>query len=105
MSAATQLIDGNQTIAAAGTRVRLAEQATTTIKSIIVQALSNNTGVVVVGGSDVVAAVGAHGAPTQKGIALTAGQSVAIDTDDVADVYLDATVSGDGVAWLALQYQ
>jgi hypothetical protein len=33
---------------------------------------------------------------------LSPGQTVALDTDDLGDVYIDATVSGEGVSWLAV---
>lgn len=100
---ATKLIDGTQQVPSPGTAVRLAEQASDAITSIAVQALGTNTGTIVVGASDVVAAPGTHASPTQKGIAITAGQVLSINTSDVGGVYIDATVANDGVSWIATQ--
>lgn len=89
------VIDGRLVVAAAGTRVQI-PQAGMTVRSIAVQALSANTGVVCVGAATVVAAVA-----TRRGIALTAGQTVSIDTDDAGDVWVDAMVNGEGVTYIA----
>jgi hypothetical protein len=67
--------------------------------SVTATALSSNTGVVVVGGADVVAAVG-----TRKGAALEKGQSAKWTAefdgvDDLNQLYLDAAVSGEGVSF------
>lgn len=93
----TGLVSGRQVVAAAGTRVQLVNAAiVSTVRSVLVQALSANTGVIVVGDSQVVAA-----AATRRGVALTAGQSVTVDVDDLSDVWIDATVAGEGVTYLA----
>ncbi len=100
----TKIVSGNLLVTTAGTRERL----TTTgqeiaAKSVIVQALSTNVGVAVVGGIDVVAEQGAHNAAIKrKGITLVAGASVSIDIGDPAQIFVDTTESKEGVTWIAL---
>lgn len=86
--------DGLKVVTTAGTAVTLA--SSTAIKSVIVTANSTNTGVIVVGGSTVVAASGA----TRRGYALSSGDSVRINIDDLVKVYIDATVNGEGVHYV-----
>lgn len=83
---------GVKTVAAAGTDEALA--ATKIIKWVIVQAQTDNTGIIAVGGAGVDATVA-----TGTGVALTAGTSVTLAIDDLARVYIDSTVSGDGVRY------
>lgn len=88
--------DGRKVVAAAGTAEALA--ASTPIESVVIQAESDNTGAVVVGGSTVVAAAG-----TRRGVALEAGQSVRFGREDKIDnlnlVFLDVETSGEGVTF------
>ena len=88
--------DGRKTVATAATAEALVA-ASTPAKYVIITAESDNTGVIVVGGSTVVAALA-----TRRGIPLAAGKSMAFAVDDLADVYLDTTVNGDGVTFLYL---
>jgi hypothetical protein len=90
----TNLQNGRKTVTTAGTAVQLG--ASTGAESVAITALSTNTGVICVGGSGVKAATS-----ERTGIALSAGQSASVPTDDVGDIYLDATVNGEGVSWLA----
>ena len=87
--------DGRKVVASAGSRVTLA--SSTKAKLVIITAETDNTGLIVVGGSTVVAAVA-----TRQGIPLNAGDSVTLEIANLADVYLDTTVSGDGVTYLYL---
>jgi hypothetical protein len=48
----------------------------------------------VVGGSTCIALLA-----TRQGTPLEAGDSYSIDIDDLADVFIDATVSGEGVTF------
>lgn len=83
----TGIDDGRKTVATAGTRLALA--STTAAKLVIVTAYPHNTGIVVVGGANVVAA-----ADTRRGTPLYAGESTPwIPIDDLAEVYIDATLS------------
>ena len=92
---ATGLGDGRKTVTAAATAEALA--ASTPAIYVVVTALVGNTGIVVVGGSTVVAA-----AATRRGTPLSPGQSMGLPVDDLADVYLDVTVSGEGVSYTYL---
>ena len=88
----TGIANGRTVVTTAGTRVVLA--ASTACKKVDVQAELDNTGVVVVGGTGVVAALA-----TRQGIALNAGDSYSLEIDNLNDVNLDSTVSGDGVTY------
>ena len=87
--------DGRKVVASAGSRVTLA--SSTIAKLVIITAETDNTGLIVVGGSTVVAALA-----TRQGIPLNAGDSVTLEIANLADVYLDTTVNGDGVTYLYL---
>ena len=82
--------DNRRVVTTAGTRVQLDAQA---CKRIFVQAESDNTGIIVVGGSTVVAAAG-----SERGILLfpTNGQWFNINNANL--LYIDSTVNGDGVS-------
>ena len=86
------VIAGTKTVASAGTAEALGSQVVK--RGVIIQALSTNTNNVYVGGSGVTSALG---------IELTAGESVPIECDDVADVYIDVDTNGEGVKWTAFQ--
>lgn len=92
------LIDGRQTVTTAGTRVQLSTTAVEgTVLGVEITAETDNTGYIVFGGSTVVAALA-----TRRGTPLAAGQSRYIETSDLSDVWLDSTVSTDGVTYTAL---
>lgn len=91
----TGIGDGRKVVTTAGTRVTLA--AATTAKWAVITAETDNTGVIVVGGTGVVAALA-----TRQGTPLYAGESVTLPCDDLNDINLDSTVSGDGVTFLYL---
>jgi hypothetical protein len=89
---------GRAVVATGGTPVQLST-ASKACLSVTVTALSSNTGVVAIGGSDVVAAVG-----TRKGTALEKGQSskwtASLDgIDDLSGIYVDAVTNGEGVSF------
>lgn len=81
---------GNKNVTTAGTDEALA--GSTTCKWVVVQAQTDNTGFIAVGGSGVDATVA-----TGTGVLLAAGQSVTLLVDDLADVFIDSTVNGEGV--------
>lgn len=94
---------GRQTVTTAGTRVQLGAAGSWTtgtgvISSIAITALSTNTGVIVVGDVACVAAAG-----TRRGTPLSANQTASFPVDDVADLYMDSTVNGEGISatWVA----
>ena len=94
-SANTTVTDGRKVVTTAGTRVALA--ASTACKEVVITAETDNTGFVVVGAAATVIAALA----TRTGIPLAAGDSITIQTDNLADIGLDSIVSGDGVTFMA----
>ena len=83
---------GVKTVTTAGTDVVLA--ASQACKFVIIQAQTDNTGLIAVGAAGVDATVA-----TGTGLALAAGESVTLPCDNLAKIYIDATVSGDGVRY------
>ena len=88
------ITDGRDTVASAATAEAMASSSTR-YGTITICAETNNTGVMTVGGSTVVASLA-----TRRGIPLTAGACwTNQSTGDLSDIYLDTTVSGDGVTY------
>lgn len=79
-------------VASAGTAVALGGDVP--CQKIEIMAETDNTDYVVVGGSDVVAALA-----TRKGIPLIAGQSITLYVNNLSKVYLDAIVNTEGVTY------
>ena len=94
-SANTTVTDGRKVVTTAGTRVALA--TSTACKEVVITAETDNTGIVVVGAAATVIAAIA----TRTGVPLSAGDSIVLQSDNLADVGLDSTVSGDGVTFMA----
>jgi hypothetical protein len=88
--------DGRKVVTTAGTRVALA--SSTACKEVVITAETDNTGIVAVGAAGTVVATIA----TRTGVPLNAGDSIVLQIDNLADIGLDATVSGDGVTFTAL---
>ncbi len=88
-----QIGSGRKTVTA-GSAGALASSATP-CRVVKVKAFVENTGVVVLGGSAVVAALA-----TRQGFELAPGESIEIRIDDVSKVYLDAAVTGEGVEYV-----
>jgi len=84
--------DGRKTVISVGTAETLA--ASTTIKEVTITAELNNTGTVTIGGSTVVDATA-----TRRGSPLYPGDTVTVTTDNLAEVYIDVEVNGDGVTY------
>lgn len=94
---------GIKTVTTTGTGEALVTTATP-CQYVIINALSTNTGIAYIGGSDV-------DKTTKNGIALTvpadsagvkAPASCIIPIDDAAKIYVDVTVSGEGVQFVIL---
>lgn len=83
---------GVTTVTTAGTDVVLA--SFTAAKWIVIQAQTDNTGFIAVGATGVDATVA-----TGTGVLLGAGESVTLPIDNLEDVYIDSTVSGEGVRY------
>ena len=94
-SANTTVTDGRKVVATAGTREALA--SSTACKEVVITAETDNTGIVAVGAAATVVAAIA----TRRGVPLNAGDSIVLQIDNLADVGLDSTVSGDGVTFVA----
>ena len=91
LKAPTVICNGQKTIPSAGSSDRL--RTSLAVLSITVKAHKANTGNVFVGDSGVTSA---------NGFILSPGDSVSFDIDDVADVYIDAAINGEGVSWIAV---
>ena len=84
--------DGRQVVTTAGTRVALA--VGTIVKEVTITAETDNTDIVVIGGTTVIAALA-----TRRGTPLYPTDSITVVTDDLAEVYLDSLVNGEGVTY------
>ena len=89
---ATTMGDGRQTVASTGTAEAIA--ASTAVKEVTITAELDNTGTITVGGSTVIDATA-----TRRGSPLYPSESITIPTDNLAEVYIDAEVNGDGVTF------
>ena len=85
----TGMVDGAKVVTTAGTAEALG--ASTAIKSVTIKASSANTGIIYVGGS---------GVSSATGISLGANDSVDITIANLATVYIDSSVSGEGVGFV-----
>lgn len=85
---------GSQSVAAAGTPVALAA-VSTLCKLVVVTARSGNTKNIAYGWSNAVRAT----AGTEIGGVLTPGVSVALPATDLHNLFIDATVNGEGVSY------
>lgn len=89
----TGIVSAVKAVTSAGTAEALA--GSTACKWVTIQAQTDNTGVIAVGDSGVVTTVS-----TGDGILLEAGDTISIPIDNLADVFIDASVSGDGVRFM-----
>lgn len=83
---------GVKTITSAGTDEALA--TSTACKRVVIQAQTDNTTGVAVGGTGVDATVA-----TGNGVFLYPGDSIELEIDNLADVYIDALTNGEGVRY------
>ena len=83
---------GVKTVAVAGTDEALA--ASTPAKWVTIQAQTDNTNKVAIGAAGVDATVA-----TGTGIALDPGDVYTLPVDNLADIFVDALVSGEGVRY------
>ncbi len=91
------IADGRKVVAEVATAEAL-ESAKNVVNFVIITAETNNTGIITVGASTVVGAVG-----TRRGTPLNAGDTVSLGGVDLNEVYLDTTVNGDGVTYLYIK--
>jgi len=83
--------NGQKTVATAGTAESLG--ASTTIRSITIKALANNSNNVYIGDSSV---------SSSNGFVLDAGDTISLDIDNLADIYIDVDTNGEGVSFIYL---
>jgi len=84
-------LSGQKNVTAAGTQVALG--ATQEYKEINIIAKSTNTGNIYIGDSTV---------DSTNGAILPAGGFVTLPFVDIADVYIDSAVNGEGVSWIGV---
>lgn len=92
-------VDGRAVVASAGTAERISSTSAAAT-SITITAETDNTGIMVVGNSTVVATLA-----SRRGAPLAAGDSITItpkglEAIDIKNIWIDATVTGDGVTFL-----
>ncbi len=88
-------ISGQKTVTTAGTAVALGTLQVD--EAIYIKALDTNTGVVAVGND------GADDVTVSNGLRLLAGEGVIINhVDNLAAIYVDSAVNGEGVSWIKL---
>lgn len=88
----TDIGQGVTTVTTAGTDVVLSTY--TLAKWVSIQAQTDNSGYIAVGGAGVDATIS-----TGTGILLAAGESITFPVDNLSDVYIDSTVNGEGVRY------
>jgi hypothetical protein len=88
-------LSGQTTVAAAGAAEALGSQPIA--GPLAVKALAANTGLVFIGND------GASDVSSANGFQLAAGEAIILNhVADLANIMVDAAVSGEGVCWLAL---
>lgn len=92
LAPATTLSQGSKNVTTAGTAVALA--TSTTSRTVTITAKETNTGLIAVGGSGVLAALA-----SRTGISLLARETVTIRISNLAAIFIDSTVSGEGVTY------
>jgi hypothetical protein len=88
----TGIAHGVTTVTTAGTDVALA--ASTACKRVVIQSQTDNTGYIAVGASGVDATIA-----TGTGVLLSPGDAFELEIDNLADVFIDSTVNGEGVRY------
>ena len=85
------IYNGQKTVTTAGTRVVLSTSQTLT-SGVTIKAMSTNTGIIFVGNSSVT---------SSNGFRLSASAEVFIEIDNLATIYIDSSVNGEGVSYIA----
>lgn len=91
----TGIGNGVKVVTTAGTDVVLA--ASTACKMVFIQAQTDNTSAIAVGATGVDATLA-----TGTGIILYPGESITLAVDNLADVFIDSLVNGEGVRFTYL---
>jgi len=90
VSLPSAIVSGQETVDAAGTAQVIGASATL-VSGVTVKALAGNSGIVYVGNSAV---------DSTNGFELSASEAVFIETDDVANVWVDAATNDDGISYV-----
>lgn len=90
-SVATTIFNGKTTVTTAGTRVVLA--ASQAVKSVIIKALSTNSGIIYVGNATVAAS---------NGFELLAGDTVSMDIANLNTVNIDSSINTQSVTYIGI---
>ncbi len=86
-------VSGKKIVTTAGTAVTLGDQAVNA--ALLVKALAANTGLVYLGND------GSGDVSSANGFELSAGDAAEFDyVHDLANLWVDAAVNGEGVCWL-----
>ena len=86
------IINGRKVVATAGTQLALGTALGTPIHSgIHIKAEDTNTGYIYVGDADV---------SSTTGFQLAPGEAVFVEINDLAKLYIDCSVNGDGVTYI-----
>jgi hypothetical protein len=89
------ILSGQKTVTTAGTALALGSQVINV--PLMIKALDTNTGIVAVGND------GAGDVTVSNGMRLAAGDAIIMEfVGDLANIFVDSAVNGEGVAWLAL---
>ena len=88
--------EGRQIVATAGSAVQLASSLN--IGQVIIVAEFNNTGVITVGGSGVIA-----DEATRVGVPLNPCDAAIISINNINKIYIDSTIDGDGVTYTVVK--
>jgi len=103
MSVGSKLVSGKLKVTTAGTRVQLSGAGVSgAALSVLIYASGTNEGEVVVGGETVVAKAGSHGTPERVGVGMKKESYLSFDINDPAQIWVDSTVSGDGIGYTVL---
>lgn len=86
----TGVVHGQKTVTTGGTEEALGSSTALT-SGVTVKALHGNTGMVYVGANPVT---------SSTGFVLDAGESIFIETDNLADIYIDVDTNGEGVSYI-----
>ncbi len=88
-------ISGQTTVTTAGNAVRLGDQVINA--PLLIKALDTNTDIVAIGND------GNDDVTLSNGLRLAAGETIVLSfVGNLASLYLDSAVNGEGVAWLVL---
>ena len=93
LKALSNVQSGQKDVTTAGTAEALTSTSTT-CRAVAIKAKSTNTGNIYVGNS---------GVTSSNGFILRGSESITLDIDDVSKVYIDASVSGEGVSWIMVE--